>query len=205
MAEAAQPNKATHVRRNNNRSNIFELSRAGSFPWRGSPIGTTPLQNRRKFVLVRTIVKIEYKKPAFLPTLRELVRCNQAFERYSAAHIRSLGLTPPQFDVIATLGNTDGMTCGELGEKTLITKGTLSGVLDRLAERGLLARHEDRNDARRTRVALTHAGEAVFAETFLPHLSYCERAFSRLSPSELKQLREGLEHLCNAFEKELRE
>ncbi len=167
--------------------------------------GAVRLPNAEKFVLVRTIMKINYKKPAFLPTLRELVRCNQAFERYSAAHVRTLGLTPPQFDVIATLGNTDGMTCGELGEKTLITKGTLSGVLDRLAERGLIERSEDRSDARCTRVALTRAGEAVFAQTFLPHLSYCERAFSRLSSSELKQLREGLENLRRAFEKESRE
>jgi MarR family transcriptional regulator, 2-MHQ and catechol-resistance regulon repressor len=150
-------------------------------------------------------MKIPYKKPAFLPTLRELVRCNQAFERYSAAHIRTLGLTPPQFDVLATLGNTDGMTCKELGDKTLITKGTLTGVLDRLQERGLIERCEDARDARRTHVALTRAGDAVFAETFLPHLAYLDRAFSRLSVSEMKQLETSLATLHAAFEKEIRE
>ena len=45
----------------------------------------------------------------FLPTVQALVQCYQAFEAYSAVHIRSLGLTPPQFDIIATLGNTSGM------------------------------------------------------------------------------------------------
>jgi MarR family transcriptional regulator, 2-MHQ and catechol-resistance regulon repressor len=150
-------------------------------------------------------MKLEYKKPAFLPTLRELVRCNQAFERFSSAHIRTLGLTPAQFDVIATLGNTDGMSCKELGDKTLITKGTLTGVLDRLEERRLIERREDKADARRTTIALTSAGEAIFAETFLPHLSYCERAFSRLSSTELKQLQAGLAALRIAFDKELRE
>jgi hypothetical protein len=54
------------------------------------------------------------------------VQCYQAFEAYSATHIRTLGLTPPQFDIVATLGNTSGMTATELGEKTLITKGTLT-------------------------------------------------------------------------------
>jgi MarR family transcriptional regulator, 2-MHQ and catechol-resistance regulon repressor len=149
-------------------------------------------------------MKLEYKKPNFLPTLRELVRCNQAFERFSAAHVRTLGLTPAQFDVIATLGNTEGMSCKELGEKTLITKGTLTGVLDRLEERRLIERCEDKSDARRTHIALTSEGEALFAETFLPHLAYVERAFSRLSPSEHKQLQTTLALLRNAFDKELR-
>ena len=55
----------------------------------------------------------------FLPMLRELARCYQAFEAYSGAHVRSLGLTPSQFDIVATLGNTPGLSFKELGEKTL--------------------------------------------------------------------------------------
>jgi MarR family transcriptional regulator, 2-MHQ and catechol-resistance regulon repressor len=148
-------------------------------------------------------VKLKYDKPAFLPTLRELVRCNQAFERFSNAHVRSLGLTPPQFDVIATLGNTEGMSCKALGEQTLITKGTLTGVLDRLEERRLVERRADANDARRTHVALTAAGEALFANVFPPHLAHLDRAFSRLSLAELKALQSGLATLHAAFDKSI--
>ena len=72
--------------------------------------------------------------------LYELVRAYQAFESYSAAHIRNLGLTAPQFDIIATLGNTSGMSFKDLGEKTLITKGTLTGVIDRLEDKALVDR-----------------------------------------------------------------
>lgn len=148
-------------------------------------------------------MKLNYEKPAYLPTLRELVRCNQAFERFSNAHVRSLGLTPPQFDVIATLGNTEGMSCKALGEKTLITKGTLTGVLDRLEEKRLIERCEDKADARRTHVSLTPAGEALFAEVFPPHLAHLDRAFSRLSMAELKQLQSGLASLRTAFDKSI--
>jgi DNA-binding MarR family transcriptional regulator len=72
--------------------------------------------------------------------LRELARCYQAFEAHSGAHVRSLGLTPAQFDIVATLGNTPGMSFKELGEKTLITKGTLTGVVDRLEAQRLVRR-----------------------------------------------------------------
>jgi hypothetical protein len=55
------------------------------------------------------------QKP-FLPLMYELVRAYQTFEAYSAAHIRTLGLTAPQFDIVATLGNTEGMSF-RAGEK----------------------------------------------------------------------------------------
>jgi MarR family transcriptional regulator, 2-MHQ and catechol-resistance regulon repressor len=147
-------------------------------------------------------VKVPYEKLAFLPALRELVRCNQAFERFSAAHVRELGLTPGQFDVIATLGNTNGMTCGELGDKTLITKGTLSGILDRLEDRGLLRRIADRDDARRTIIALTTSGEVVFADAFPAHLKELAHAFDRMPSGRLKLLNELLAELRKSFEKE---
>lgn len=140
--------------------------------------------------------------PAYMPTLRQLIRCTQAFERFSGAHVKSMGLTESQFDVVATLGNTEGMTCKELGERTLITKGTLTGVLDRMEGRGLITRRSDDTDARRTHIALTRKGNVLFAEVFPAHLKHLQRAFGRLSESELNHLRDGLTSLRLAFEKE---
>ena len=140
--------------------------------------------------------------PAYMPTLRQLIRCTQAFERFSGAHVKSMGLTESQFDVIATLGNTQGLTCKELGERTLITKGTLTGVLDRMEARSLITRRADAGDARRTHIELTRKGNGLFAEVFPAHLRHLERAFGRLSESELQHLREGLTTLRIAFEKE---
>jgi DNA-binding MarR family transcriptional regulator len=127
----------------------------------------------------------------FLKTLRELARCYQAFERYSGAHVRELGLTPDQFDIIATLGNTAGMSFKELGEQTLITKGTLTGVVDRLEARGLVERMASDVDRRSTIVRLTRAGEREFARTFGAHIAHLKAAFGALDEPELKRL-EGL-------------
>jgi MarR family transcriptional regulator, 2-MHQ and catechol-resistance regulon repressor len=148
-------------------------------------------------------MKLEYEKPAYMPTLRELMRCAQSFERLSAAHIRNMGLTSSQFDVVATLGNTEGMTCGELGEQTLITKGTLTGVLDRMEARGLIKRREDPQDARRTHVALTRKGQVLFSEVFPIHLAYLKRAFDRVPCVDMIELHSRLELLRGAFEAEI--
>lgn len=138
--------------------------------------------------------------PTYMPTLRQLIRCTQAFERFSGAHVKTMGLTESQFDVIATLGNTQGMTCKELGERTLITKGTLTGVLDRMEARGLVSRKADAADARRTHIALTAKGTALFDDAFPAHMRHLQRVFDRIPAGELVQLHNHLSDLRLAFE-----
>jgi len=137
--------------------------------------------------------------PIFLPLMRELSRTYQAFEVYSSAHVRSLGLTPAQFDIVATLGNTPGMTTRELGEKTLITKGTLTGVVDRLVEKKLVRRIALPSDGRCQIVQLTAQGEKLFARIFPAHLAHMERAFAQLSQKELNGMTESLHRLRGMF------
>lgn len=102
----------------------------------------------------------------YLRSIRLLAECMQLFEKSSSQRVRALGFTESQFDIIATLGNTAGMSCKELGEKTLITKGTLTGVLDRLEKKGLLLRERDEEDKRHFSVKLTAAGEEIFQSIF---------------------------------------
>ncbi|NNM63668.1 MAG: MarR family transcriptional regulator [Burkholderiales bacterium] len=138
--------------------------------------------------------------PSFLPLLRELVRTYQAFERHSAAHVLSLGLTPAQFDVIATLGNTAGMNPKQLGLKTLITKGTLTGVVDRLLAKGLVQRLPDPSDGRGQIVRLSRAGQRVFERVFPAHGAHLHRVFGRLSAQDAAQAERSLRIVRAAFE-----
>jgi len=131
----------------------------------------------------------------FLPSLREIARTYQEFGSYSAAHIRSLGLTPSQFDIIATLGNTDGMNCKQLGEKTLITKGTLTGVIDRLEAKKVIRRIASPNDARSQIIQLTRAGEMLFARAFPAHMQHLDRVFTQFSQTHLDNLTHALQKL----------
>jgi DNA-binding MarR family transcriptional regulator len=135
----------------------------------------------------------------FLRVIRELARCYQAFDSYSARHVRSLDLTPSQFDIIATLGNTSGMTFRELGERTLITKGTLTGVVDRLEAKKLVRRLPSPTDGRCQIVQLTARGEATFAKVFPSTLAHIGKAFAGVSPQELQQTEDVLKRLGNVF------
>ena len=135
----------------------------------------------------------------FLPVLRNLVSAYQAFERYSAPDLRAMGLTMTQFDVIATLGNQPPMTCKELGEKTLVTKGTLTGVLERLESKGILERKLNPEDARSQMIRLTVEGQKLFEKVFPAHLQHLEDAFKKLNVEKLELLRTSLKSLEAIF------
>ena len=124
----------------------------------------------------------------FLRSLRLLAEAYQAFERLSGRHVRALGLTPAQFDIVATLGNTPGMPFRELGERTLITKGTLTGVVDRMVERGLVERVASDLDRRSVTVRLTAAGEREFRRVFEPHIAHLRHGFTGYRADDLAAL-----------------
>ncbi len=139
----------------------------------------------------------------FLKVLRPLVEAYFAFLRKSDRHIRSMGLTQPQFDVIATLGDTDGMTCKELSERTLVTKGTLTGILDRLEAKGLTERVPSREDRRCTFIRLTKNGESLFRKVFPLHIGYMKPFFERaLNGREMTQAREMLLKIKSSFDRD---
>ncbi len=139
-------------------------------------------------------------KEPFLAVLRELAQAYHAFSAYSAAHVRQLGLTPAQFDVIATLGNTQGMPLSQLAQQTLITKGTLTGIIDRLEEKGLVRREVPAGDRRSFLAVLTPAGEALFAQVFPAHIDYLRRVFAEGDEGELEQVRRTLRGLRGRFQ-----
>lgn len=137
-----------------------------------------------------------------LPTVRALVHCYQAFVAQSDTHIRSLGLTPAQFDIVATLGNTSGMTATELGEKTLITKGTLTGVVDRLTERGWVERAAHDTDRRCQIVRLTRSGNQLFARVFPAHMAFLNTCFAGATAADHAHWRAALNSLQSRLDKD---
>jgi len=139
-------------------------------------------------------------KARYLRSIRLLAECFHAFERISSEHIRTLDLTPSQFDIIATLGNTPGMTFKELGDKTLITKGTLTGIVDRLEDKGLVRRVAQPEDRRSTIVKLTARGEREFERVFQPHVEHCRKAFGGMSDAQFDALDRELSRLKAALD-----
>ena len=135
-----------------------------------------------------------------LKVLRPLVETSRAFQGEDRRHIRSMGLTPSQFNIVAALGDTDGMISSELSEATLLTKGTLTGVLDRLEAKGLIERAGVPADRRRTLIRLTKKRDELFRMVLPAHMTHLKPFFERaLTPQDATQLNELLPRLRESF------
>ncbi|MHA4868319.1 MarR family winged helix-turn-helix transcriptional regulator [Duganella sp. PWIR1] len=123
----------------------------------------------------------------------------QGYERLSGEYVRRSGLTHAQFDIIATLGNTPGMSYKELGDKTLITKGTLTGVIERLEQKGLVERQRNDCDKRSFFVKLTAEGERTFCTVFPEVISQSGKVFADFSDADFAALEKTLSELKNVI------
>ncbi len=145
----------------------------------------------------------DLKDDPYLKVLRPMVEAYLAFARADNRHIRSMRLTPSQFDVLATLGDTEGMTCSELSEATLVTKGTLTGVLDRMEAKGLIRRDTSRDDRRCIKIQLTSKGDALFRKTFAAHIAFLRPFFKRaLTQKEADQACRVFAGIRQSFERQ---
>lgn len=139
----------------------------------------------------------------FLKTIRELINVVTLFEKISYPHLRSIGLTTGQFDVIATLGNQPAMTCKELAENTLMLKGNLTVVLNSLLKKDLISRTENPDDGRSTLIGLTAAGDKLFKEAFPAHTAYLSPMCTEFDNEKMDRIREDLTTIRITLEKYL--
>lgn len=116
--------------------------------------------------------------------------------------LEELGLTYPQYLVMLVLWEWQGAapaqpTVKALGERLLLDSGTLTPLLKRLEQLGLLARRRSAADERELHLALTAAGSALRERVApLKNQLLCER---RGDLDELAELREQVGRLLDRF------
>ncbi|MEK7783452.1 MAG: MarR family transcriptional regulator [Candidatus Binatota bacterium] len=102
--------------------------------------------------------------------------------------LEKLDLTPPQFYVLATIGYAGGLPFGEIGEKMMVTVSNLTGIVDRLEEKGLVVRERDGHDRRIVRVRLTEKGAKLHKNTIPFFEKSIAQFFAPLDKSQQKEL-----------------
>jgi MarR family 2-MHQ and catechol resistance regulon transcriptional repressor len=109
------------------------------------------------------------------------------------------GLSLPQLHLLCVLKKGGGiLTTGEIGRAMVKASQTITGLVDRLEEPGLVERVFDRRDRRKTWVRMTESGERKLAEAFPVGNQLAEELFAVLTDQELQDLRAKLEKLRNA-------
>ena len=91
---------------------------------------------------------------------------SQLLSRRFNEYLEHLKLTPFHWIVLCCLWEEDGLPTSSIGEKLKQVGGTLTGVIDRMEERGLVRRERNLQDRRVWRIWLTDDGKEL--ETVLP-------------------------------------
>lgn len=115
-----------------------------------------------------------------------------------ARRLDGAGVTVAEWVFLRTLHDGDGIAPSLLAERMGMTKGAISKLADRLAEKGLVERTPHPEDGRAHRLALTPAGRAL-----VPRLAGIADGndaafFAALEPAERRRLETLLRKLAAA-------
>lgn len=127
---------------------------------------------------------------AFLSVLRTSALLEHALGKA----LKPFGLTHTQYNVLRILrGAGEGGLCGrEVGERLVSPVPDVSRLLDRMTERGLVARSPDPEDGRQVRATLTARGLDLLERATPPLEALQDRWMAAVDDARLRDLTETL-------------
>lgn len=114
----------------------------------------------------------------------------QRHHRVLTERLRPLDVSVAQLDVLANLASAEAMQQKELAARLLVTKANVTGLVDRLVERGWVERQADPADGRAHRVVLTRVGRRVAQRAIEVRQALIAEIFEVLTPEERQTLTE---------------
>lgn len=138
-----------------------------------------------------------------LQVMSRVSRLAKHLDRARRAAFAAHELEAWEFDVLSALrrqGPPYRLSPGALLRATLVTSGTMTNRIDRLAEAGLVTRHPDPQDKRGVLVLLTDRGRAVADAALADLLVHERKMLARLTSAEQDQLTSLLRVLLEPFD-----
>jgi MarR family 2-MHQ and catechol resistance regulon transcriptional repressor len=141
----------------------------------------------------------------FADAVRALVKAGFLFINRPGAPYRAHGLNPAQADVLVAIARAEDsdLKCSQIAERTLITKGGITKILDRLEARGLIRRVPSREDRRSISIQLSAKGielcRELLPEAWRGNREIFEKAFR---PQQMKQFSRLLMLLLRSLEED---
>jgi DNA-binding MarR family transcriptional regulator len=136
---------------------------------------------------------------SILDDLRRVVRALRESSRDSE---QRLGVSGAQLFVLQTLSSSDSLSVNQLAARTRTHQSTVSGVVSRLVDRGLVTRTVSASDARRVELSLTRSGRALLARAPLAAQDDLILGIERLAREQRRALASSLRALVVAMDLE---
>jgi MarR family transcriptional regulator, organic hydroperoxide resistance regulator len=135
-------------------------------------------------------------------TMQFLRRIFKALQDYSQEVSSSFGISGPQLWALKILSQEGGLNLGHLSSKMYLRPSTVTGVIDRLENKGLVVRTRDPDDRRVVKVKLTPAGEDQVKKAPNPVQGKMIYGLRKLNKNELNVIHESVKRLTVIAEAE---
>lgn len=104
-----------------------------------------------------------------------------------------LGITYPQYLVLMVLWEHNNLPVNDIAKKLILNTNTITPLLKRMEQQGLISRNRSGEDERKVLVQLTEQGKLLQEKAALIPKELVKRlSASQLNPDELLKLKESL-------------
>jgi MarR family 2-MHQ and catechol resistance regulon transcriptional repressor len=115
-------------------------------------------------------------------------RAAKAIEAVDRASIAHTGLNFSDFSILEALLHKGPLPINTIGQKVLLTSGSMTAAANRLEKKGLIQRVQDPSDGRCFYLHLTKAGRRLIKAAFAAHAHNLEKIVEVLSEKERNDL-----------------
>lgn len=134
-----------------------------------------------------------------LTSLRRVIR---AIDLHSKQLVKTASVTGPQLRLLQMIRREGDATASELSEAMSLSQATVTSILDRLEDRGLLERIRSQTDKRKIHPRLTESGAHLLDQAPTPLQDSFVRKFDRLQSWEQHMIISSLQRVAEMMDAE---
>ncbi len=129
----------------------------------------------------------------------QIISLNRNFNRTLRHEFHGLmhdsGFTFPQLSVISILSKNGKQKVSDISEKMGLSDSTVSGILDRLEQKGIIERKRNKEDRRVVKIYLSKGSQEICQKYHRKREEYFAHLLKKLSEQEINDIIKGLEIL----------
>jgi DNA-binding MarR family transcriptional regulator len=136
---------------------------------------------------------------AVLIALRKVIRATDLHSKYLA---KNTGLTTAQLLILQSIQNMGEVSIGEISKKISLSQATVTSILDRLVDKGLVYRERSTEDKRKVHAYLTEDAVALIKDAPAPLQEQFTKQFEALNEWEQSMMISSLQRIAQMMDAE---
>jgi len=149
----------------------------------------TPLVSQSEVAKkTRTLGEISEKPVDEVELWRSIADSWKRLQRAAEKNLAPLDLTSAELRIMKILRAKGSTPMNYFSLETMLSQPSITAIIDKMEDRGLVERVRSREDRREVLIAITPKGDQAYQKGMDLHVQFVERALSNLKPGEIDQL-----------------